>query len=132
MDNMPFNPALRLGFIGGALNSAVGRAHFNASRLDGNFRVDCGCFSRHRENNLATAVAYSVSPERVSASWEELLDKEKGAIDAVLILTPTQIIAISRSPRSTQEFRSSARKRWRCRAATVALLEPPLSASTDS
>ena len=89
MDNMPCNPALRLGFIGGALNSAVGRAHFNASRLDGNFRVDCGCFSRHRENNLATAVAYSVPPERVSASWEELLDKEKGAIDAVLILTPT-------------------------------------------
>jgi predicted dehydrogenase len=80
---------LRLGFIGGALNSAVGYTHFNSSRLDGHFRVDCGCFSRHRENNEATAAAYGITAERVHANWLELLDREEKNIDAVVVLTPT-------------------------------------------
>lgn len=80
---------LRLGFIGGALNSAVGYTHFNSSRLDGLFRVDCGCFSRNAEQNQATATAYGVAPERVYGNWQELLALEQGAIDAVVVLTPT-------------------------------------------
>jgi len=37
---------LRLGFIGGGINSAVGRAHYAACRMDGKFEVVVGRFSR--------------------------------------------------------------------------------------
>lgn len=82
-------PPLRLGFIGGALTSAVGYTHYNSSRLDGHFRVDCGCFSRHPESNEKTAETYCIAEERIHATWRELLENEKQAIDAVVVLTPT-------------------------------------------
>ncbi len=84
-----YQPPLRLGFIGGAVNSAVGFTHFNASRIDGHFRVDCGCFSRRPEVNGETAQTYGIAPERMHASWRELLDSERPALDAVVVLTPT-------------------------------------------
>jgi predicted dehydrogenase len=81
--------ALRLGFIGGAVNSAVGYTHFNASRLDGHFKVEAGCFSTHADQNENSASTYGVQPTRCYADWQTLLQSEKGAIDAVVILTPT-------------------------------------------
>ncbi|XTI73419.1 Gfo/Idh/MocA family protein [Acidithiobacillus sp. AC3] len=80
---------LRLGFIGGGLNSAVGYTHFNASRLDGHFRVVAGCFSRDEGPNRATAQTYGVAAERTWTSWQELVRGEQGNLDAVVILTPT-------------------------------------------
>lgn len=82
-------PSLRLGFIGGALNSAVGYTHYNSSRLDGHFRVDCGCFSRHPEINEETARTYGIPSGRTHGTWHALLESEKPALDAVLVLTPT-------------------------------------------
>lgn len=82
-------PPLRLGFIGGALNSAVGYTHFNASRIDGHFRVDAGCFSRRPDINAETAQAYGIPQERTHASWQGLLEKERDALDALVVLTPT-------------------------------------------
>lgn len=82
-------PPLSIGFIGGAVASAVGYTHFNSSRLDGHFRVDCGCFSRDASKNIASATAYGVPEERTHASWENLLTRERHSIDAVVILTPT-------------------------------------------
>lgn len=81
--------SFRLGFIGGSVNSAVGYTHFNASRLDGHFKVEAGCFSRRAEQNENSARTYGVQPERSYADWQTLLKDEKGAIDAVVILTPT-------------------------------------------
>ncbi|MEW6415508.1 MAG: Gfo/Idh/MocA family oxidoreductase [Pseudomonadota bacterium] len=83
-----FDP-LRLAFIGGALNSAVGFTHFNASRLDGHFRVDAGCFSRDPGQNGHSAHVYGVAPQRVYHNVRELLDAEAGRVDAVVVLTPT-------------------------------------------
>lgn len=80
---------LRLGFIGGSVSSAVGYTHFNASRLDGHFQIDAGCFSRYAEQNVNSARSYGVQSERCFADWQRLLEGEKGAIDAVVILTPT-------------------------------------------
>lgn len=82
------NP-LRLAFIGGAINSAVGYTHFNASRLDGRFRVEAGCFSRHDDVNHNSARIYAVPPDRTYPDWQALLSCERGRIDAVVILTPT-------------------------------------------
>lgn len=80
---------LNLGFIGGALNSAVGYAHFTASRMDGRFRLAAGCFSRDPKTNAQSADRYGVSPEHVHADWGTLLDAECGNLDAIAILTPT-------------------------------------------
>ncbi len=82
-------PPLRLGFIGGAVNSAVGYTHYNSSRLDGHFRVDCGCFSRRPEINEETAQTYGIPPERTHASWGALLESETRELDAIVVLTPT-------------------------------------------
>lgn len=80
---------MNIGFIGGSLNSAVGYTHFNASRLDGQFRVVCGCFSRHIEQNQRTASAYGIPQDRIYANWQSLLEKESSNLDAIVILTPT-------------------------------------------
>jgi len=80
---------LRLAFIGGALNSAVGYTHFNASRLDGHFRVEAGCFSRNAEHNASSASTYGVVAGRTYPTWQELLEHEKTTVDAVVVLTPT-------------------------------------------
>jgi len=85
----PRHTPLRLAFIGGSLASAVGYTHFNASRLDGHFRLEAGCFSRHADDNLNTAQTYGVSPERTYTDWRELLDNEHEHLDALVILTPT-------------------------------------------
>lgn len=80
---------LNLGFIGGALNSAVGYAHFTASRMDGRFRLAAGCFSRDPQTNALSADRYGVPPDHTHADWSTLLDAECGNLDAVVILTPT-------------------------------------------
>lgn len=90
MNHTPHRP-LRLGFIGGAINSAVGYAHYTASTLDKRFELITGCFSRNTEINAQTGMAYGVRPERVYESWGELIQKEKNNIDALVVLTPTPI-----------------------------------------
>lgn len=85
----PHPSPLRLGFIGGAVNSAVGYTHFNASRLDGHFRVECGCFSRRPEINEETAQTYGIPGQRMHANWRTLLERETQSLDALVVLTPT-------------------------------------------
>lgn len=80
---------LRLGFLGGALNSAVGYAHFVACRMDARWSLEAGCFSRHPAANAETAAAYGVSPERTHADLAGLLTAERGRLDAIAVLTPT-------------------------------------------
>lgn len=78
---------LKLAFIGGGLNSAVGYAHFCASQLDGRFKVVAGCFSRHKDINQSTAQNWGV--ERIYSDYFKLLEQEKCKVDAIVILTPT-------------------------------------------
>jgi len=87
--SIPSHTALRLAFIGGSINSAVGYTHFNASRLDGHFRLEAGCFSRNKDINRRTAEIYGVPFERCYEDWRTLLQEERGSTDAVVILTPT-------------------------------------------
>jgi predicted dehydrogenase len=80
---------LALGFLGGAQHSAVGYAHFVASRMDNRWQLAAGCFSTRPEPNHASAAAYGVPAERVYDDWRELLRQERGRLDAVLVVTPT-------------------------------------------
>lgn len=89
MSALPSKQTLKLAFVGGAPNSAAGYAHYVASRMDGVWRLEAGAFSRNTEANRAAAETYGVPLSRVHQSLEDLLTKESGAIDAVVILTPT-------------------------------------------
>jgi predicted dehydrogenase len=80
---------LALGFIGGALNSAVGYTHYASSKMDNQWSLVAGCFSRNTLTNEQTGKAYGVSHDRVYASWQEMLAAEKEHLDAITILTPT-------------------------------------------
>ena len=81
--------ALKLGFIGGGLSSAIGKTHYSACRLDGYWEVVSGAFSRHPDVNQATAKAWHIDPERVYDSWRTMLTLEKERVDAIVLLTPT-------------------------------------------
>lgn len=80
---------LRLGFIGGGINSAVGTTHFIAAQMDGLFRVEVGCFSRHKERNEQTANKWGIPSDRLYPTWDAMLDREQGRLDALVVLTPT-------------------------------------------
>ena len=80
---------LKLGFVGGGVNSAVGRTHKIASEIDSKFEVVCGAFSRHADINKKTGEEYCLSTDKVYDSWIDLVKKEKNNIDALVILTPT-------------------------------------------
>lgn len=80
---------LRLAFLGGAYESAVGRVHRTAVEMDQRFQLVAGCFSRHAETNRSSALRYGVAPGRTHASLDALLEREAKSIDAIVILTPT-------------------------------------------
>lgn len=81
--------AMSLGFVGGGVNSAVGRSHFIASQMDGRFKVVAGCFSRHEEVNTRTAEQWGVPQNRCYKNSGELLENEQGRLSAIVVLTPT-------------------------------------------
>lgn len=85
----PCAAPLQIGFIGGGINSAVGRAHYGAIRLDGLYRLAAGCFSRDAATNHDSARFYGVAPERTYDSVDAMLAAEADKLDAVVILTPT-------------------------------------------
>ena len=85
----PCAAPLQIGFIGGGINSAVGRAHYGAIQLDGLYRLAAGCFSRDAATNHDSARFYGVASERTYDSVDAMLAAEADKLDAVVILTPT-------------------------------------------
>lgn len=79
---------LSIGFIGGGVDSAIGLTHYMASKLDNNFKVVAGAFSRVRDANVDSGVLYGIDPLRVYDNWRNMLKDELGRLDAVVILTP--------------------------------------------
>jgi predicted dehydrogenase len=80
------NTPIRLGVIGGGINSAVGRTHHIAATMDRFFEIAAGCYSRDPPTNRLSAHTYGTP--RSCASLDELLAPD-GSLDAVLVLTPT-------------------------------------------
>jgi predicted dehydrogenase len=80
---------LKVALIGGAINSAVGKAHFAALSLDNNYEIVSGCFSRKIDLNIATAEYYKIDSERIYQDLETLISNEKSRINAIILLTPT-------------------------------------------
>lgn len=80
---------LKIAFLGGALNSAAGSAHYGAIRLVNRFEIVAGCFSRTHTVNHNTARQYNIEQDRVYNSLDELIEREQDNIDAIILLTPT-------------------------------------------
>lgn len=90
MKDKPVPPTpMKLGFIGGSLYSAVGYSHAVSCAMDNRWSIKAGCFDLDIKLNRETAQAYGIDTDRVYDDWRNLLKKEKGCIDAVVILTPT-------------------------------------------
>ncbi len=84
-----YKQPLKLAFIGGSINSAIGYAHYIASQMDHLFSLNAGCFSRQEEINEKTALTWGIEKEHLYSEWEALLENEIKNIDAVVILAPT-------------------------------------------
>lgn len=80
---------LKLGFIGGGVNSAVGYTHYVASQLDSKWQVTSGYFSRHADVNYQTALSWHISEFKEYDCWQHYVDEEGKRLDAIVILTPT-------------------------------------------
>ncbi len=79
--------SLKLAFIGGGVDSAVGYTHLIASQLDRRWQVTAGAFSRDRSANERSAKQFQV--DNYYNDWRELISCEQDKIDAIAVLTPT-------------------------------------------
>ena len=84
-------PRLRLGVVGGGVDSGVGATHRYAARLDGHYELVAGCFSSDAQRTAASGRALGVAPDRVYPSFDDMASAEASrsdGIDVVAIMTP--------------------------------------------
>jgi len=82
---------LRLAVIGGGSGSFIGAMHRQAARLDDRYEIVTGIFSSDLEKSKKDALELGLSPDRLYASVQEMLDKESArddGADVVAIMTP--------------------------------------------
>ncbi|MAL64865.1 MAG: oxidoreductase [Candidatus Marinimicrobia bacterium] len=84
------NP-MSLGFLGGSVYSNIGYTHFCASGLDGLWRLKAGSLSRDNNKNSNSGKIYNICDQRIYSNWKEMLEKEVGDLDAVVILSPSNL-----------------------------------------
>jgi predicted dehydrogenase len=85
---------LRVGFVGGGLDSVIGRAHLVSLRTDGMAEIVAGAFSIDPDVARATGRSLLLDEDRIYGSWEEMLASERrreDRIDAVVVITPPAI-----------------------------------------
>ena len=87
---------LKMGMIGGSLEAFIGAVHRRGAQLDGEIELVCGAFSSSPEKSVATGEALYLDPQRVYASYEEMILAEKSLpegerMDFVSIVTPNHI-----------------------------------------
>jgi len=75
---------IRLGVIGGGINSAAGLAHINALRMSGKFSIVGGCYSR--QGSVLFESGFKYSTPTFSTVDSMIADAEP---DRIVVLTPT-------------------------------------------
>ena len=90
MNKVGADRPLKLVFLGGGVNSAIGRMHFISSQLDRKFEVVGGIFSRDRLIQESTASYYKINKPIQFENLENFANK-RDQFDAVVILTPTPL-----------------------------------------
>ena len=80
---------IKVGIIGGGINSAVGKSHLSAIRLSNHYDIVAVSFSRDEIINYETADKEGIIPNKVYTNYEAMIDDNVDVLDAVIILTPT-------------------------------------------
>lgn len=80
---------LKVGLIGGGVNSAVGNAHLAAIRLSNNFQILAASFSRDKKINSETAKKVGIFQDNIYSDYEKMIDENAELLDFVIVLTPT-------------------------------------------
>jgi predicted dehydrogenase len=85
---------LRMGMVGGGPGAFIGPVHRIAAELDGRIELVAGAFSQSADRSRAAGESYKIEPDRAYASYQEMLEAERGrsdAIDFVAIVTPNYL-----------------------------------------
>lgn len=87
---------LRLGMIGGGQGAFIGAVHRLAAALDGQYDLVAGAFSSNPETSKASGQLLGLSADRVYASYQELIEREKQLPEAervqvLSIVTPNHL-----------------------------------------
>jgi len=82
--------------VGGGIGAFIGAVHRMAANLDGQIELVCGAFSSDAKRSAASGQALFLPENRVYASFEEMITKEKALpegdrMDFVSIVTPNVI-----------------------------------------
>ena len=80
---------LRIGIIGGGVNSAIGASHLSAIRMDGKYEIVGSLFSRSEEKNLLSHQKYGIPWSGHSDTLETWLEENTGNFDLLAVLTPS-------------------------------------------
>lgn len=80
---------IKIGIIGGGINSAVGKAHISALMMTRKFKIIAATFSRSEEMNKLSAEYHGLSLDKLYSDYQSLIHENKNALDFVLILSPT-------------------------------------------
>lgn len=81
----------RLAIIGGGINSAVGYAHYCAIKVSNKYDIVAGNFSRNPIVNEQSAQLYGINKNKLYSNYKMLFEEENNNIDAVVLLTPTNV-----------------------------------------
>ena len=82
--------------IGGGQGAFIGAVHRLAAALDGMYELTAGAFSSDAEKSRATGVSLGLSPDRVYASYQELIEQENQRpeterVQVISIVTPNYL-----------------------------------------
>lgn len=84
------HPKHKIFFIGGGINSAIGRTHVVSSQMDGKFELVGGIFSRDIEINKKSHEVYGLRNYYTIDNIEDLIElHKKNVYDCILLATPT-------------------------------------------
>jgi predicted dehydrogenase len=76
---------IRTAMIGGGIGGFIGEIHRIAMRLDDRYDLVAGALSSEPTRAMESARALEI---RGYATWQELLEKEQGDVDCIVIVTP--------------------------------------------
>ncbi|WP_141577661.1 Gfo/Idh/MocA family protein [Actinomadura sp. WMMA1423] len=91
-----FGRRVRLGLVGGGLDSVIGQTHLLALRADGLADVTAGAMSVDPETASASAARLLVPQDRTYLDWRDMLDRERNrpdGVDVVVVMTPPHLHA---------------------------------------
>ena len=87
---------VRMGMVGGGRGAFIGAVHRMAAALDGQIELVCGACSGDPAKSKASGEDLMLPPERVYASYAEMIEKEKQLpedvrMDFISIVTPNHV-----------------------------------------